>query len=119
MVTTFSFAQQDSIRTINDKPGTPQSLRTNNKAPKSQIHFNNNYKPLNQTINHGAVESNKVNNLNNKNNAVPEYNTVQPVPKTPITIVQQPARRAIKNDTTINKGVMSNGQSNATNPIRK
>ena len=58
----FSGYGQDSMRTRNDKPGTPQSLRTPDHAPRNRVHIiNTNTDPI-QTINHGATESNKVNN---------------------------------------------------------
>ena len=116
----FTTYSQDSIRTKNDKPGTPQSLRKVDNTPQNKVHFNNTYRAPRQSINHGATESNKIvnrndpgliNDLNSHNNKL--------IPKTPITIINQPARQAIKADTSINKGTMSSGQSNTTNPIRK
>ena len=58
----FSGYGQDSIRTRNDKPGTPQSLRTPDHAPRNRVHIINTNTDPRQTINHGATESNKVNN---------------------------------------------------------
>ena len=116
----FSCYSQDSIRTKNDKPGTPQSLRTVDNTPQNKVHFNNTYKAPGQSINHGATESNKIINTNDHNIINdPNQDNNKLIPKTPITISNEPARQAIKADTSINKGTMSNGQSNATNPIRK
>ena len=116
----FTSYSQDSIRTKNDKPGTPQSLRTVDNTPHNKVHFNNTYKAPAQSINHGAVESNKIDNTKDQSiiNDTNQDNN-KSIPKTPITISNEPARQAVKADTSINKGTMSNGQSNATNPIRK
>ena len=51
---------QDSARTINDKPGTPSSLRTPDNTPSNRIHTINTNADANQTINHQGVESNQV-----------------------------------------------------------
>lgn len=106
----------DSVRTRNDKPGTPQSLRTPNMAPRTHIHTINKDVPPGQTINHGATESNKPNNLDKKKTVAPNSTYGKKVPITPVTIKPGLTPR----DTSINnKGVMQNGQSNASNPIRK
>ncbi len=111
---------QDSIRTRNDKPGTPQSLRTVNNAPRNKVHLIDTYKPLQQEIYHGATESNKVGNLNNRATAYPAMTNANRLPSTPaITIDNRSINQTIRRDTAVNKGTMGNGESNATNPIRK
>ncbi len=106
----------DSVRTRNDKPGTPQSLRTPNKAPRTHIHTINKDVPPQQAINHGATESNNPDNLGKNKMIAPNSTYGKKVPVTPVTIKPGLARK----DTSINnKGVMQNGQSNASNPIRK
>ncbi len=111
---------QDSVRTKNDRPGTPQSLRTIDNSPTNKVHMTNTHRVPNQTINDGATESNKVNNTNSQTIvADPNAGNGAVVPKTPITIARQPARPVSRTDSIINNGTMSNGQNNATNPIRK
>jgi hypothetical protein len=67
-VTTNNYAQTitDSARTRNDKPGTPQSLRTPNTAPVSHVTILNSYVPQNQNVLHTSSESNTPNNTNGK-----------------------------------------------------
>lgn len=106
----------DSVRTRNNKPGTPQSLRTPNNAPRTHVHTINKDVPLQQTINHGATESNDPDNLGKKNMIAPNSTYGKQVPVTPLTIKPGLTKR----DTSIsNKGVMQNGEGNASNPIRK
>lgn len=106
----------DSVRTRNDKPATPQSLRTPNNAPGTHVHTINETVPPQQSINHGATESNNPDNLGKKKMIAPNATYGKKVPVTPVTI--QPG--LTKKDTSINnKGVMQNGQGNASNPIRK
>ncbi len=57
---------QDSVRTRNDKPGTPQSLRTIDNAPKNKVHLIKTYKPQQQSIYHGqqrVIRSTMLTNL--------------------------------------------------------
>lgn len=113
-----SFSQSvDSIRTINDKPGTPQSLRKPNNLPKNRVHTFNRNKPVAQTINHGATESNKV--IEKPKPAIIVPNAVNKIQatKTPVTIAPQNNPPAV--DTTGPIKSLSNGQDNVTNPIRK
>lgn len=116
-ILSIGYAQvRDSVRTRNDKPATPQSLRTPNNAPRTHVHTINKNVPPQQTINHGATESNNPDNLSKKKMIAPNSTYGKKVPVTPITI--EPG--LTKKDTSItNKGVMQNGQSNASNPIRK
>jgi hypothetical protein len=51
---------QDSIRTVNDKPGTPSSLRTPSSAPLNRLHTVNQNGIPNQAIDHNGTESNQV-----------------------------------------------------------
>jgi len=51
---------QDSTRTINDKPGTPSSLRTPYTPPLTHRHTINKTGLSNQSINHNGTESNQV-----------------------------------------------------------
>ncbi len=111
---------QDSIRTRNDKPGTPQSLRTINNAPKNKVHLIDTYRPPQQQIFHGATESNKVGNLDNGTKIYPHVKNATRLPSTPaVTIDNRSINQTIRRDTAVNKGTMGNGESNATNPIRK
>ena len=111
---------QDSIRTRNDKPGTPQSLRTINKAPENKVHLIDTHKQSRQEIYHGATESNTINNSNRQTKIYPGINNAQVSSRTPaITIDKQTTGQTIRKDTTIDQGTMGNGESNATNPIRK
>ncbi len=116
-ILTIGYGQvSDSVRTRNNKPGTPQSLRTPNNAPRTHVHTINNNVPPQQTINHGATESNNPDNLAKKKMIAPNSTYGKKVPVTPITIKPGLTTK----DTSINsKGVMQNGQSNASNPIRK
>ncbi len=108
---------RDSVRTRNDKPGTPQSLRKANTAPQNTVPTIDNDAPAQQTIDHGAVEHNDPTNLSAGAKEVPQViNSSGDVPVTPVTIdggvtpIERPS-----ND----KGVMQNGQGNTSNPIRK
>lgn len=106
----------DSIRTRNDKPATPQSLRTPNRAPRTHVHTIKKNVPPQQSINHGATESNNPDNLSKKKTIAPNATYGKKVPVTPVTIKPGLTQK----DTSINnKGVMQNGQGNASNPIRK
>ncbi|MEO6639463.1 MAG: hypothetical protein ABIN25_14380 [Ginsengibacter sp.] len=117
LILTTGYAQvNDSVRTRNDKPATPQSLRTPNMAPRTHVHTINKSVPPQQTINHGATESNDPSNLNKSKTIAPNSTNGQKVPVTPVTI--KPGI-ALKDTSITNKGVMQNGQSNASNPIRK
>ncbi len=106
----------DSVRTRNDKPGTPQSLRTPNTAPRNHIHTINKNVPPQQSVNHDGIETNEPNNQRNKEVIAPNSTNNKTVPVTPVTI--KPG--LTPQDTSKNsKGVMQNGQGNASNPIRK
>ncbi len=82
----------------------------------THIHTINKDVPPQQAINHGATESNNPNNLGKKKTIAPISTYGKKVPVTPVTI--KPG--LTPKDTSINnKGLMQNGQSNASNPIRK
>lgn len=105
---------QDSLRTRNDKPGTPQSLRSTVTAPESHVTTNNN-PVLNQNNIDKPSESNNVNNttqqtITTDNNNLPiqsitKPNTLNTVP--PATM-----------KTTTNSSAIQNGISNASKPLR-
>lgn len=104
---TFAVYSQDSIRTKNDKPGTPQSLQTSDQTRQSQVNVINSNTAPGQTINHAATVNNAgqtivITNDNNGDNRVPT---------TPIT----PSRSA---DSTVENSAIHNGVRNVTNPIR-
>ena len=111
---------QDSSRTRNDKPGTPQSLRTRNNSPENRVHLIETHKPAQQSIYHAGTESNKVNNTDKQQPVYPGVNDARAIPKTPaVTLDNTTAPQTIAKDSAVNKGTMGNGQSNASNPIRK
>jgi hypothetical protein len=90
----------DSVRTRNDKPGTPQSLRTADQSPQSHVTIINNNGP--QVNNAGGQATITTNNADN--------NTV---PKTPVTLQSIPVNRT---DTAAKPALPK--VSNASNPIR-
>lgn len=109
LLLSFAGYSQDSVRTKNDKPGTPQSLRTPNTAPRSKVHVIDNNAAPNQTIHHGATESNKVNNTREQTiKGDPNNGSSTLIPQTPV----------ITNKTT-GQTDSALKKSNVTNPIRK
>lgn len=102
LILVFTGYGQDSLRTRNDKPGTPQSLRSPDQTPQSRVTIVNTNTPPTQNVIHGSPESNKVNNTGQ---------TIVNTPVSPITTV--PA------DTTITNSAIQNGVSNSPNPIRR
>jgi hypothetical protein len=107
---------QDSARTKNDKPGTTQSLKTSDQSPQSHADIINSNTAPNQTIVHGAPESNKVNSGKRKTIITNSAASDKPVPTTPITIINKPPGRPAS---TVNSSAIQNGISNSSNPIRK
>ena len=101
----------DSARTRNDKPGTPQSLRTPNTAPLSHVTILNSYVPQNQNVVHTSSESNTPNNTNGKTVITIYGSNGNAVPKSAITLQTNPL------DSTI-KVLLNNKVSNASNPLR-
>jgi hypothetical protein len=107
----LAFAQ-DSARTRNDKPGTPQSLRTPDNSPRSKVTLINSNTTPNQDINHGATESNEVNN-NKQQVIVPANNNGS-------TLVNQPPPATIINKpVNVHDTLTRNGKNNVSNPTRK
>ncbi len=113
MITSVSFSQIDSIRTRNDKPGTPSSLRTPDNSPQNSNPVINQARPQVGSVNHGALESNKVTNITQQTDA---NNGVSPV------YTNQPANnnlhRSTPTDSVIINGAYYQKPSNVTNPIR-
>ncbi len=104
----FNGSCQDSLRTRNDKPGTPQSLRTTSNAPESQVKIINPATIPNQAIDHGATESNHVSNTGEHTNGT----------------VVSPPQATTGNNGTGNKNstifdTTKSRKSNITNPIRR
>ncbi|MEO6290794.1 MAG: hypothetical protein ABIO76_12770 [Ginsengibacter sp.] len=99
----ISYGQmKDIVRTRNDKPGTPQSLRKPNTAPRTHVHTIDKNTPPQQTIHHGATENNDPANLNHEKEIAPNSTFGKKVPVTPVTI--EPGLTS--KDTSINnKGV--------------
>lgn len=120
VIITYSGYSQDSIRTKNDKPGTPQSLRTTDNSPENRVHLVETYKPAQQSIYHEGTETNKVNNTDKQEQVYPAITDARAIPNTPaVTIDNRTTGQTIARDSTVNKGTMGNGQGNTTNPIRK
>ncbi|HEY8688860.1 MAG TPA: hypothetical protein VIM07_06460 [Chitinophagaceae bacterium] len=108
-ITNYGQTITDSARTRNDKPGTPQSLRTSNTAPVSHVTILNSYVPQNQNV--ISSESLTPNNTNGKTVITIFGSNGNAVPKSSITLQTNPF------DTT-KKGPIINRVSNASNPLR-
>lgn len=115
---------QDSIRTRNDKPGTPQSLRKVNITPASQVHVVNTNVAPGQSINHGATESNNVNNKQEQT-IVSEPNTVNSTVPNSVNVTDPKTGKVNRGSPastgpadTLSNGI-NNRKTNVTNPIRK
>ena len=102
----FGQAANDSLRTRNDRPGTPQSLRTPDQSPQSHVTILNANVPPNQNVIHTSSESTTPNNTNGKIIITTPNTNGNAVPKTPITLKTDPL-----GDTT--RKVLNSG-----NPIR-
>lgn len=102
---------QDSARTINDKPGTPQSLRRPYNGPTNTIHTINTTVAPGQTINHNGTGSNQV-NYRKQQIIIPHnnYNSKPVKPKSQIYSTNKP----VKNPADIN-----NKPPNVSDPIHK
>ena len=112
LFTIFSGYGQDSLRTKNDKPGTPQSLRTPDNSPQSHVHIlNSNTAPL-QTINHGATESNQVNSTR-RTTVTTDTSSYNRPPNPQATTV--PSTKI----TPLNDSLANSVKSNVSDPIRK
>ena len=82
----FGQTPNDSVRTRNDKPGTPQSLRTPDQSPQSHVTILNANVPPNQNVIHTSSESTTPNNTNGKLIITTPNTNGNAVPKTPITL---------------------------------
>ena len=107
----YSQVANDSVRTRNDKPGTPQSLRTPDMSPQSHVTLLNTKAAPNQN----ASGTNTANANGQTIITVPNTDNTN-VPKTPITLQNKATNRL----DTIPKAVepISNKAPNVTNPIR-
>ncbi len=107
---------QDSIRTKNDKPGTPQSLKKTDKTPESHLQvIKNNTAPNSANVNKPS-ESNNINNTTRQTITTDANTTSKPNPTNPITITNTPPATMT---TTTNSSAIQNGISNAGKPLRK
>jgi hypothetical protein len=106
---------QDSIRTKNNKPGTPQSLRTGDNTPQTHVEIINKNSTSNQTNIHRPSESNSINNSNHETITVDPNTAGRPNPTNPISITTTPPDSM---RTTTNSSAIQNGISNASKPIR-
>ncbi len=107
---------QDSIRTKNDKPGTPQSLKKTDKTPESHLQvIKNNTAPNPANINKPS-ESNNVNNTTRQTITSDPNTATKPNPTNPITITNTPPATMT---TTTHSSATQNGISNAGKPLRK
>jgi len=111
-----SVYSQDSIRTKNDKPGTPQSLRKPDNTPESHVQITNSNPTSNQTNINRPSESNTINNTTQQTITIdPNNTTAKPAPVNPITITTTPPDSM---RTTTNSSAIQNGISNASKPLR-
>lgn len=110
----FSGYSQDSLRTKNDKPGTPQSLRTSDNTPKTHLEIISNNTPNQININKPS-ESNNINNTTRQTITIDPNNTAKPSPTNPITITTIPPDSM---HTNTNSSAIQNGISNASKPLR-
>ena len=116
LLAAFNGYSQDSIRTENDKPGTPQSLRIPDNTPQSHVEITNNNTTPNQTNINRPSESNTINNTNRQTITIdPSNTTAKPSPVNPITITTTPPDSM---RTTTNSSAIQNGISNASKPLR-
>ena len=62
LISCIGFGQvEDSVRTRNDKPGTPSSLRTPNSSPQNNVPVINQNRPPLQTVNNSNQQTNITN----------------------------------------------------------
>jgi hypothetical protein len=108
----LGFGQADSARTINDKPGTPASLRNPATLPYNLVPTLKSSGNAAQTINHQGIESNKVTYKNER----------YVVPYSPSRYKANKSTNQFNSD---NKpvenpdGSISNKPPNVSNPIHK
>ena len=107
---------QDSIRTKNDKPGTPQSLRKPDNTPQTHVQVITNHTSPNEVNINRPSESNSANNTNQKTITIDPNNTAgKPSPVNPTTITET---HPDSMRTTTNSSAIQNGISNSSKPIR-
>jgi hypothetical protein len=82
----------DSVRTRNDKPGTPQSLRTPDLSPRSRVTILNTKAAPAQNVNTGTSEGTNTNTTTGRTSIIVPVPTNNAVPKTPITLQSKPLR---------------------------
>ncbi|MEO8861521.1 MAG: hypothetical protein ABI358_08870 [Ginsengibacter sp.] len=108
----LSFGQGDSARTINDKPGTPASLRKPTTLPSNQVPTLKSSGNAAQTINHQGTESNKVTHKSER--------YVIPYSSSPYKANKSTNQFNINNKPVENPdGSVSNKPPNVSNPIHK
>ena len=126
-----SFSQDDSVRTRNDKPGTPSSLRTPDNSPQNGDPLINRQRAPVGTINHGGMENSKTTNTNQQthvNGSVNQANDNQNLNNTPPSNnVKNNAdlqngtnnlHKSTPSDSVIINGAYYQKPSNVTNPIK-
>ena len=111
-VSILGFGQADSVRTINDKPGTPASLRNPATLPSNHVPTLKSSGNANQTINHQGTESNKVTHKKER--------FVIPYSSSPYKATKSTNQFNIDNKPVANPdGSISNKPPNVSNPIHK
>jgi hypothetical protein len=115
LVCAFSGYCQDSLRTINDKPGTPQSLRNTTQTPENHVQVITPNATPNQADINRPTESNTPNNSTQQTittdpNAAPVSDPTNP---NTLTNVPPENMRAPTNSSAIQNGI-----SNASKPLR-
>ncbi len=108
---------QDSTRTKNDKPGTPQSLKKADNTPQSHLQVIKNNTAPNQANINKPSESNNLDNTTQQTITTDVNTTAKPSSTNPNTITTNPPATMITN--TNNSSANQNGISNAGKPIRK
>ena len=115
LVCVFCSYSQDNTRTINDKPGTPQSFRNKTQTPENHIQI---IKP-NATPN--QADLNRPSESNTPNNTTQQTITTDPDtpptsnPTNPNTLTTVPPDSM---RTSTNSSAIQNGISNASKPLR-
>lgn len=112
LVPILGFGQADSVRTINDKPGTPASLRTPAKLPSNKLPTLKSSGNVDQIIDHQGIESNKVTHKDER--YVIPYSS-SPYKATKSTNQFNTNNKPVENP----DGSVSNKPPNVSNPIHK
>ncbi len=111
-VSILSFGQADSARTLNNKPGTPASLRKPAMLPSNRVPTLKSSGSVNQTINHQGTESNRV--THKKETYVIPYSS-SPYKTNKSTNQFNTNNKPVENP----DGSVSNKPPNVSNPIHK